>query len=489
MSLRGLETSHTALQLHVTEFQPLSAPIHKLPVDVLGDILSLVCNQGTGNAFGKKSHLPSLCLTAVCSFWREVMLARSDMWSSIDVHLDKMTKGSCRLLSLWLARSRDALLHLRVVSGYSFGTNSTTEWKTFSLLLNQAHRWASATLRLDFQLYVEASARITAIPDGDTNSDLGYESHPHETTKPFTHLKALDLSWFDRRIAAVRSSRPAIRLFQYAPALRFLTIRQYDDFFSLPLPQIRHLNVKNSSHSLATMLSQCSNLECLSLLNFAAREPAPEKPVRLTNLTHLEVQVSSYCEMLTTKHLFDNLELPSLTSFSITEPGHYYLDRAAWSQPAFESLLSRSSCHLQKLIFMEVTIAPEELEATLRLTPALTHLEFVEQREGQAFTTAKDLLKALSYYPNMELLVPMLSYLSIETGDSLTIIAEDVKKMVLSRSRFPDARGLDRICLATPEITSCVENLSRVICSQGTRIVVKEQPTSLTRLFPAYCLY
>ncbi|KAK7054317.1 hypothetical protein VNI00_003510 [Paramarasmius palmivorus] len=454
-AIRTLEAEQTALQQYITESQSLSAPIRKLPVEILGDIFSLVCNRGTGNIFGKKSYLPSLYLIGVCSFWRM----------------------SCWQGRICGPRLTAAPLHVSVFSGYWSNTSnasSATEWKILSLLLEHAHRWSSATLRLDFQLYVEASAKITAVLEGDdANSDSGYESHPDEPSKPFTRLKVLDLSWFDCRIAAVHSARPVIRLFQYAPALQSLTIHHYDDFFVLPFSQIRNLTVTNVHHSPEPLLSQCSNLERLRLLNFASRELAPEKPVQLSNLTHLEVQVSSYYETLTTKHLFDTLEVPALTAFSIAEPVHRYWDRPTWSQPAFASLLSRSSCSLQQLSFAEVVMAHEELEDTLRLTPALTHLAFIE---WQSSKTTKSLLKKLSSDSNQKVIVPSLSHLSLGPDEPLESMVQEMKEMVLLRSRLAEKRGvLTRYFLRHQRIQSSVSRISLVtyaIKGQGSSYTI-----------------
>ncbi|KAI3621348.1 hypothetical protein WG66_014490 [Moniliophthora roreri] len=484
LALRALQAEQAALQRYVIECQSLFAPIRKLPVEILGSILSLVCTGGMGNTFGRKCILPSLCLSHVSHLWREIMTSRSDLWSTIDVRLDEMTKGSQRLLSLWLMRSRDAPLHVRALSGYwnsSSTSSSANEWKTFSLLLDHGHRWASAVLRLDFQLYVQASAKIVSMLEGDeADSDSGYESQQAagKKVKPFSHLKTLDISWFDCRISAAHNQRPSIRLFLHAPALQSLTIHHYDDFFILPLSQIRSLTVTNVHQNPAPLLAQCTELKSLRLLNFASRDRTPHPPILMLHLTHFEVQISSYYESLTTKHLMDSLELPSLLSLTIAEPVHRYWDRPTWSHSAFIDMLSRSSCRLEKLAFIEVVVFPEELEETLQLNPTLTHATFIE---WQCNDTTRSLMKTLSASLS---LAPSLSQLSLRSDESLVNISEDLKGMISSRSRV---KPLEQVLVESPETPAdCMADLSSAVCSCGTKLIVRHEPTNFERVFPAY---
>ncbi|KAL0064275.1 hypothetical protein AAF712_008719 [Marasmius tenuissimus] len=371
-AMHVLETEQSTLTRYVRESTSLLSPIRKLPVELLGQIFNMHCTRGTGNIIGEKSYCPAFELSQVCYFWREVMLSRAELWGNLEVRLEQLSGASLELLRRFLDNSKSSALYLRVTSGYwiSSASYTTTAWEALVLLLQNSHRWLSATLRLDYQLFLGASKKIAESLEGDTTL-----SQQH---RPFARLEHLDVSWFDCRITSAYNDREPIHLFENVPSLRSLTIPHYDDCFVFPLSQLQELNLTNVHRSPAPILDQTTSLKRLTINNFAIRDPGLLSHPQVSHITHLKIQVSSYFQSLTLKHLLDHLELPSLTSFSVSEPFHRYTDRQTWSQSAFVSLLKRSRCQLRKLGIYEILVAGDELVEILGMCPELEEFAFFE---------------------------------------------------------------------------------------------------------------
>ncbi|KAG7088906.1 hypothetical protein E1B28_012851 [Marasmius oreades] len=473
-AIHALEAEQATIARYVAESQSLLTPIRKLPVEILGEIFAIHCARGTGNIVGERPYYPALRVSQVCYFWRQVMLSRTELWAKLEVRLDQMTKGSLELLKLFLEHSKASPLTLRVTSGYwnsSVDSHSTLPWNALQLLLENAHRWFSATLRLDYQLFLRASSKVAQALE---QQDVKHNSETSSIHSPFSRLEHLDISWFDCRISSVYSDRPAIRLFENASSLRSLTIPHYDDCFVFPLSNVHTFKLTNVHRNPTSILPQCTNLTKLSILNFAIRDSGlvASRP-QVSNITHLDIQLSSYFETLTLKNLFDHLELPCLTSLTVSEPFHRYVNRRTWSQEAFVSLQSRSGFQLQKLGIMEVPITGEDLVEVLTLNPFLRELTFFEWHLRSA---TKKLLEALvSSSSTAETVVPGLKHLRVRSDEALVDIGRVVESRLLSSSG-----PLEEVLLFGGQI-GCMD--LNVICAHGTRIVVRHEPTLSERVY------
>ncbi|KAF9265174.1 hypothetical protein L218DRAFT_802235, partial [Marasmius fiardii PR-910] len=79
-TVKALEAEQSNLSRYIAESESLLSPIRKLPVEILGEIFAIHCSRGTGNIVGDRPYCPSLRLSHVCHFWRQVMFSRSELW-------------------------------------------------------------------------------------------------------------------------------------------------------------------------------------------------------------------------------------------------------------------------------------------------------------------------------------------------------------------------------------------------------------------------
>ena len=468
-----LENEQSMCTLYVTESTPLLSPIRKLPVELLGEIFAMHCTRGTGNIIGEKSYCPALQLSQVCYFWREVMLSRTELWGNLEVRLEQLSGLSLELLRRLLANSKSSALRLRVTSGYVIapaGNTTTVAWEALVLLLQNSHRWLSATLRLDYQLFLGASRKIAETLDGKET----LQQH-----LPFARLEHLDVSWFDCRITSAYNERERIHLFEKAPSLRSLTIPHYDDCFVFPLSRLQELNLTNVHRSPAPILAQTTNLKHLTVNNFAIRDPGILAHPQVSHITHLTIQVSSYFQSLTLKHLLDHLELPCLTSFSVSEPFHRYTDRQTWSQTAFNSLIRRSRCQLRKLGVYEILVSGDELVEILEMCPELEEFAFFE---WQSTCVTKKVLDGLVLSEESKRRnAPRLSRLAMRIDASMV---EGVSRAVESRadSSFP----IEELILIDVDVAEdAIDYVALRAHVRGTRVVLKHEPRLLKPVLTA----
>ncbi|KAL0573981.1 hypothetical protein V5O48_007973 [Marasmius crinis-equi] len=472
------QTEKSTLTCYVTESTSLQSPIRKLPVELIGEIFTMHCTRGTGNVVGEKSYCPALQLSQVCCFWREVMLSRTELWGNLEVRLEQMSKGSIELLKMCLGNSKASSLKLRVTSGYWNASldNNALSWEALLLLLQNSHRWFSATLRLDYQLFLRASKKITDILE-DSGSVYPESSPDHA---PFALLQHADVSWFDCRITSAYNEREPIRLFEGIPSLRSLTVPHYDDCFVFPLSHLETLNLTNVHRTPAPILSQTTNLKRLSIQNFAIRDPGVLSQPQISNITHLDIQVSSYFQSLTVKYLLDHLELPYLESFVVSEPFHRYTDRRTWSQEAFLSLLKRSGCQLKNLGIIEILVSGEEVVEILGLCPELEQFTFFEWQVNSATRKVLDGLIMSSSAGSEGKgagVAPRLSRLAMRVDGSLV---EDVACVV--ESRASSVCRLEEVMLQGVDMVVEGPVDFGVIRANGTRVVLRHEPTLLRRV-------
>ncbi|KAI0750295.1 hypothetical protein C8Q80DRAFT_1270015 [Daedaleopsis nitida] len=63
-----------------------SAPIHKLPAEILSHIFAYVCTRRRANAESMPDHAALITITHVCRLWRTVALRYATLWSHISLH-------------------------------------------------------------------------------------------------------------------------------------------------------------------------------------------------------------------------------------------------------------------------------------------------------------------------------------------------------------------------------------------------------------------
>ncbi|KIK54327.1 hypothetical protein GYMLUDRAFT_232201, partial [Collybiopsis luxurians FD-317 M1] len=121
-ALQGLKSIRDKFKRSMDVTMTLSAPVRRLPEDVLVEIFSIYIENS-----GLRSG-PNFLLSRICTFWRKVVFSRPSFWTSFSLDLRALRswekKGSeiLTILSACLSRSADAPLSLSVELD-SVGTN------------------------------------------------------------------------------------------------------------------------------------------------------------------------------------------------------------------------------------------------------------------------------------------------------------------------------------------------------------------------------
>ncbi|KAF9073314.1 hypothetical protein BDP27DRAFT_1417442 [Rhodocollybia butyracea] len=146
--LVNLKNARDRLQNHSDRARCLvSAPIRKLPSDVLNEIFTLCIAQNGDGCALSLSHTriscPTLKLSWVCSLWRESVQSRPVLWSSLRLssQLFLSKPNSFNIFLKYLACSRDTSLDI-YYDGCRFDSMSSSKVdKAIDILLDNSMRW------------------------------------------------------------------------------------------------------------------------------------------------------------------------------------------------------------------------------------------------------------------------------------------------------------------------------------------------------------
>ncbi|KAK7464102.1 hypothetical protein VKT23_006264 [Stygiomarasmius scandens] len=365
--LNQLEEEQRMLQQCAERLVGLLIPIRKLPTEILGEIFAFLCapksrfDVGNGNA---PLHV-ALQLSQTCYFWRTVALARTELWSSIEVDLGEMDDLGYRFLSLYLQNSRHASLSLSIsgadISRYPT-QKQTLALKTFELLLDHADRWRSVELSCDCALFEHMSRHLSRVAVEGTY---------------FPRLEFIDLTWVEDPDFDMASLKQSLRCFKRLPRLRSLSISDYAaDCLPLSLSQLTSI----SFFSLGwpdhfAILDKCPNIQTLQLDGYGHYDldPIPPHTISLAHLTSLSIDYDRNGSFV---NLFQNLYVPSLKNLKICDGLQPKM--ASWIREAYISLQRRSGFSLRRLIIHNCILPEDDLIEILRRTPSLERLTYYE---------------------------------------------------------------------------------------------------------------
>ncbi|KAJ7587491.1 hypothetical protein C8J56DRAFT_861135 [Mycena floridula] len=155
-----LETQRKMLEKHLEATKALTAPIRRIPSEILGSIFAFydfeifVSNQFI-STWGQK-------LVQVCSHWRNVALAEKQLWSEItfdfiaadpDEESTYSAESMTQIVQLALERSGNFPLTIKLARD---GDDPTLR-AAWLLVVSQCHRWRSLTVAIspgrDFDLW------------------------------------------------------------------------------------------------------------------------------------------------------------------------------------------------------------------------------------------------------------------------------------------------------------------------------------------------
>ncbi|KAH7925108.1 hypothetical protein BV22DRAFT_1195437 [Leucogyrophana mollusca] len=322
-----LDDNRAQLQRSIQHHEALTAPVHRVPHEILGEIF-LRCLP----AFLYPTPLPlssPMLLTKVCRRWRAVALSTPRLWSSITVSVDKALRGHSRALyEAWLSRAKSVPLSIRIICEMDIAQLRGKE-------RSHALKWLCPYIPQCADLWLHGPPLqeiLDVVPSLERLQMTGFTTRAVEAFSivipgPATRLRSLSLQNFRSSIISL-------------------------DPFSLPWAQLTELSIHFalfSSSVFLQLLQLCSQLQTLNISCVSADESKlPDlRGLALGSIVHptirrLEIKTIQAALDL----LFDALSLPALQELDIC---FCHRERDPWPHSQFMAMLVRSRCPLERL--------------------------------------------------------------------------------------------------------------------------------------------
>ncbi|KAJ7592384.1 hypothetical protein C8J56DRAFT_477718 [Mycena floridula] len=401
---RGLETSMMKnLQRNHDAAEALSAPIRKLPPEILGLIFSEVCDWnviGDGNI-----DLPGLRLAAVCFHWRTVVMSTKFAWSRIrwviQGYEQDFTMHSIESMNIavqfLLGKSSNQALDVKLEFHADADMDDIDQgWLT---VVAQCHRWQSLSLEMAERSldWVKKwiSEVVTELPllrhlaVSDTDSENG-----DVVTFDFLQ-KAPQLSviWFDHDVFTSLGKLPT-----WTQRLRVVSFNKKMDSRSM----------ENSRHPLSPLFS-CTNvteaqISCDLVGNLYLSDSLARQRNVVATLQSLEL--NSIRRISVVMPLLSALSFPGLSSLRLVGSDKWKNYEDIFRPPfSLEPFLSHSQCTITVLSLKNLLFNRAEWISMLRALPALRNL-FLEQEDDNPL--AGEELISDTFFNQMNEMPPLL---------------------------------------------------------------------------------
>jgi hypothetical protein len=292
-------------------------------------------------------HMTNSTFTSICSAWRNVAISTPALWNRVDIQSSKRKPSKqAALLKIHCERARalpiDVFFHSWMAAAALKGEPSpivallpyVKNIRTLNLWVPS--KWLEVLLGLpeeSFRSLEDFSAKLCG------QSTITQDLRPTLTLTSAHHLRSLKIEGFSL-------------VLRIPSQLSNLTL-------DLDLTPAEYLGV----------LCNCPNLETLGLtFSSSADDMESDKTILLPLLRSLSLRIPVDCSYNT---FLDHITLSLLTDLDIC-----YDDlEQPWPQSSFLSLLSRSSCHLERLTLDKVEMTSEEFYECLRAMPSLVYLD------------------------------------------------------------------------------------------------------------------
>ncbi|KAJ7152949.1 hypothetical protein C8R46DRAFT_478893 [Mycena filopes] len=258
-----------------------------------------------------------LALCRICHAWRDVALATPRLWRAIDITIDSRSGAHLpqmlSLLQLWLARSGDGPLSLRLII-----------WLDSSLPVIERFCQTLAPHRHRLQNLVL-----------DAKSE-----HLDFLRGAMPLLRDLTLGWTHSNIGERTD------LFDQIPRLRNLVLQSFDrGHMQLPLAQLTSIDVQSLyTADCVNILRAAPNLLHCRFSILEDLDHIPNAIPAHHNLRHLILDMEEGLN----DSLVVNLTLPALRTLKLYENGA--------THAALTAFISRSQCRLDELCITEATL-------------------------------------------------------------------------------------------------------------------------------------
>ncbi|KAK7001349.1 hypothetical protein R3P38DRAFT_3048649 [Favolaschia claudopus] len=347
----------------VSNYDPSTAPIQKLPVELLGEIF--LCSLSDWGAMTDElSRLPvePLVISQVCGHWRAVSLSIPMIWSTL--WIDRPRAAHVGMVKLWLERSRSFPLsiHLRQTDpksclAYPTSMEHQATDEIFTLLIPHLARWRAVDLDLKM----------------DTQQSL--LCMPAETAVALENI-ALNVDSWDcvgaEFLQNALYSRPSVRSVHLSAScnpnhVAWEMLTSLEAQFECTLETC--LSLFALSPALTSARFICSAQPDWPIMPFTHAE----KYLTLPSLANLSIKASH----IDLAPLFDRLVLPALRTLALE---YCHVPRATSDHQSLHALLDRSSCVLEAFSLYESarTRADDHRPIAFLQTPLLTSVKELE---------------------------------------------------------------------------------------------------------------
>jgi len=280
---------------------------------------------------------------------------------------EKHPQAQAAQVKRWLARSAGYPLSIRLRHD-DFGYTTKNTHPLIDALLEYSHLWEE----IEFYLPVSLLSAFSCA-EGRLDS-----------------LQRLSIYVPDHR----RLTPDPLEVFAVAPQLHSVMLHVHPSELQLPWEQLTECTLSFSIYNVLEFIRQTPHLTKCSLHNcswgHSIHETPPDFPIN-SNMTSLRLTQTTYSSGV---FIFAYLTLPSLRDLEID-----LLDETNWPRDDFMSFLERSTCPLERLALLTVTLIFNDLIACLQALPSLMELEidrvYTLEREGRERLPNDELLGRL----------------------------------------------------------------------------------------------
>ncbi|KAL0570045.1 hypothetical protein V5O48_011916 [Marasmius crinis-equi] len=357
IAMDQLENKKEGLKRTMENCRSLLSPVHRLPMEILVEIFSSVCEDGDLNPF----HPPQVVqLSRVCGRWREVALAASNLWSNFSVGFADWNQFGItrlqRLAQTFVDRSHGRLTHVALDFEDTDDDLQTAVSAIMDILAHTSVNWRHLSLY-----------------------DLG------EVCGSSFLNQQMDLSGLqDLRLHGAMSHHPAMyTIFKNSPSLKTLemfceSVLEEHEAFDLPWHQIETLKIQSTCiFTTSDFLALFPRLKSLYLVQASDQIGVIYGGHVVSNT--VESVHFSWEDQDDANATLHYLTLPHLTSLTMhgADPNE---DWSVWVDSPALDFLTRSACRITSLCLQTLPMTDLQVIALLQLMPDLTSLKIEELR-------------------------------------------------------------------------------------------------------------
>ncbi|KAK7473253.1 hypothetical protein VKT23_001351 [Stygiomarasmius scandens] len=408
--LRGLVDTLTKSRLSLARdldvCHSVLSPIHQLPGEVLAQIFSECCAMPPGRfASDSVSLMPVVpgqyqrygphgvraSLSHVSSYWRNIALAHSALWSTFLIDIAKLDKMLLSLIVLHLERSRDSPLSFYIYDSQKY-TSRTGDYRDLSISLlkvffEKTPHWENVSLDLEWIL--------TGSSDYERPNYVGSLFREMcENCPSFPLLQSLQLDGFFNHRTWHAYQSFAVVLSQQAPCLRALALADDNQLDTFPYHQLHDLDMPYGTNivDVFNVLKLAQNLTTCSL-GIYSMDPEASHPQGIVDLLDLKtfkltlLSSSPFSEQRSILQVFfAHLSVPSLTALDIRRDVPRLTDSyIRWPNEEFYDMAVRSSSFrsMQKVVLHHLCLPDEDVLHIFCRFPHLAELDLAGHIHGE----------------------------------------------------------------------------------------------------------